>query len=71
MVYMGGSSKAKSNAMIQQNTMGGPSKAGLSTHLGHSVNVWFRLDRNTGIAGVFPIRTYGSTTKGMVGSRLI
>jgi hypothetical protein len=65
---MNGSKKARNaQSIINRPTEGGNKKAGLVSKVGHPANLYFRLDRNTGTPGVFPIFKYGSTTKGMVG----
>ncbi len=68
MVLMNGSKKARNAQSIMNNpTAGGNKKAGLVSKVGHPANVYFRLDANTPTPGFFPIATYGSTTKGMIG----
>ena len=68
MVLMNGSKKARNaQSIINRPTAGGDKKAGLVSKVGHPANVAFRLMRDAGTPGVFPIARYGSTTKGMVG----
>ena len=68
MVLMNGSKKARNaQSIINRPTSGGNKKAGLVSKVGHPANLYFRLDANTPTPGVFPIFTYGSTIKGMVG----
>jgi hypothetical protein len=65
---MNGSKKARNAQSIMNNpTAGGNKKAGLVSKVGHPANVYFRLDANTPTPDFFPIATYGSTTKGMIG----
>lgn len=64
---MGSKSARFVSSVINQPSGGGNKKAGLVSKVGHPANLYFRLDNNTGTPGVFPIVTYGSTTKGMVG----
>jgi hypothetical protein len=68
MVLMNGSKRARNaQSIINRPTAGGNKKAGLVSKVGHPANVYFRLDKNSPTPGVFPIFTYGSTIKGMVG----
>lgn len=68
MVLMNGSKKARNaQSIINRPTQGGNKKDGIVSKVGHPANTYFRLDRNTPTPGVFPIATYGSTTKGRVG----
>ena len=68
MVLMNGSKKARNaQSIINLPTQGGNKKAGLVSKVGHPANLYFRLANNTPTPGVFPIFTYGSTTKGRIG----
>jgi hypothetical protein len=64
---MGSKSARLVSSIINRPTEGGNKKTVLVSKVGHPANTYFRLDRNTGTPGFFPIVTYGSTTKGMVG----
>jgi hypothetical protein len=66
---MNGSKKARNaQSIINRPTAGGNKKAGLVSKVGHPANLYFRLARDAGEPGVFPIVRYGSTTKGMIGN---
>lgn len=68
MVLMNGSKKARNvQSIINRPTDGGNKKAGLISKVGRPANLAFRLSRDAGTPGAFPIFNYGSTTKGMVG----
>ena len=68
MVLMNGSKHARNyQSIINRSNSGGMKKAGLISKVGHPTNVYFRLARDTGSPGVFPIVKYGSTSKGRVG----
>ena len=64
---MGSKSARLVSSVINRATLGGNKKAGLVSKVGHPANTYFRLDNNTGTPGFFPIVSYGSTIKGMVG----
>ena len=64
---MGSKSARYVSSVINRPTDGGDKKAGLISKVGHPANLYFRLARDAGTPGVFPIFNYGSTTKGMVG----
>ena len=69
MVFMSGSKKARNaHSIINRDTLGGHKKGGLISKVGRPANLAFRLSRDAGTPGAFPIFNYGSTTKGMVGS---